>query len=57
MVPSRSLSVFRTIVRRKEVAMFTLLILAAFYGGYRAVRAAARSLRALPRCNEDMIFY
>lgn len=37
--------------------MFTLLILAAVYGGYRAVRAALESLRALPRSNEDMIFY
>jgi hypothetical protein len=37
--------------------MFTLLILAAVYGGYRAVRAVLDSLRALPRCNEDMIFY
>ena len=52
-----SLLIFRTIVRRKEVAMFTLLILAAWYGGYRAVRAALDSLQALPRCNEDMIFY
>jgi hypothetical protein len=52
----RSLSVFSTIVRRKEIAMFTLLILAVVYGGYRAVRAV-NSLRALPRSNEDMIFY
>ena len=37
--------------------MFTLLLLAAVYGGYRAVRAAIQSLRALPRSNEDMIFY
>ena len=37
--------------------MLTLLILAAVYGGYRAVRAALESLRALPRSNEDMIFY
>ena len=37
--------------------MFTLLILAALYGGYRAVRAALESLRALPQRNEDMIFY
>jgi hypothetical protein len=53
----RSPSVFRTTVRRKEIAMFTLLILAAVYGGYRAIRAAVDSLRALPRSNEDMIFY
>jgi hypothetical protein len=37
--------------------MFTLLVIAALYGGYRAVRAALDSLRMLPRCNEDMIFY
>ena len=37
--------------------MFTLLILAALYGGYRAVRAALESLRAVPQRNEDMIFY
>src|SRR6185369_8638600 len=42
---------------KKGNAMFTLLILAAVYGGYRAVRVAFDSLRALPRCNEDMIFY
>ena len=53
----RSLPIFRTSVRRKESTMFTLLILAALYGGYRAVRAAVDSLRALPRRNEDMIFY
>lgn len=37
--------------------MLTILILAALYGGYRAVRAAVESLRSLPRRNEDMIFY
>ncbi len=37
--------------------MLTILLLAALYGGYRATRAALDSLRSLPRCNEDMIFY
>jgi hypothetical protein len=37
--------------------MFTLFVVAALYGGFRAVRAALDSLRALPRSNEDMIFY
>ena len=37
--------------------MFTILILAALYGGWRAVHAARESLRGLPRRNEDMIFY
>ncbi len=37
--------------------MLTILVLAALYGGYRASRAALGLLRALPRCNEDMIFY
>ena len=37
--------------------MFVLATLALAYGGYRAVRAALDSLRALPRSNEDMIFY
>jgi hypothetical protein len=37
--------------------MFTLLILATLYGGYRVTRAVLESLRALPRSNEDMIFY
>ncbi|MDB5873158.1 MAG: hypothetical protein JWQ07_2600 [Ramlibacter sp.] len=37
--------------------MFTVLIIAAAYGGWRAVRAAVESLRELPRSNEDMIFY
>ena len=49
--------IFRTDVRRKEPAMFTLLILAAAYGGWRVVRAALESLRALPRSNDDMIFF
>lgn len=37
--------------------MFTLLLIAAAYGGWRVVRAAFESLRSLPRTNEDMIFY
>jgi len=37
--------------------MLTVLILAAAYGGVRLVLTAARSLRGLPRRNEDMIFY
>ncbi len=37
--------------------MIALLVLAAAYGSYRAVRAALESLRALPQRNEDMIFY
>jgi hypothetical protein len=37
--------------------MFTLLLIAAVYGGWHAVRAALESLRGLPRNNEDMIFY
>jgi hypothetical protein len=37
--------------------MFTILILAALYGGYRVIRAALESLRALPQRNEDMVFY
>lgn len=37
--------------------MFTVLLIAALYGGWRVVSAAVESLRGLPRCNEDMIFY
>ena len=37
--------------------MTTVLILAAVYGGWRAVQAALASLRELPQRNEDMIFY
>jgi hypothetical protein len=37
--------------------MFTLLILVATYGAWRATRAALESLRGLPRDNNDMIFY
>jgi len=55
--PSFSLSIFRTNVRRKESTMFTILLIAAAYGGWRVVRAALESLRGLPRSNEDMIFY
>ena len=37
--------------------MFTVLLIAAAYGGWRVIRAAIESLRELPRTNEDMIFY
>jgi hypothetical protein len=37
--------------------MLIILTLAALYGGWRAVRAAVESLRALPQRNEDMVFY
>jgi hypothetical protein len=37
--------------------MLILLTLAAAFGGWRAGRAAHRSLRSLPRRNEDMVFY
>lgn len=37
--------------------MLTVFALAAAWGGWHAVRAALRSLRGLPRRNEDMIFY
>jgi len=37
--------------------MFTLLILAAAYGGWHVVRAALKSLWSLPRSNDDMIFF
>lgn len=49
--------VFRTIVRRKEIAVFTIFILATGYAGWRLARAALESLRGLPRSNDDMIFY
>lgn len=42
---------------KKGSTMLALLTLAAAYGGWRVLRAALRSLRALPRCNEDMIFF
>ncbi|MDF2462111.1 MAG: transcriptional regulator, TetR family-like protein [Ramlibacter sp.] len=42
---------------KKGTDMFTILLIAAVYGGWRAVRAALESLRGLPRNNEDMIFY
>lgn len=37
--------------------MFTILLIAAAYGGWRLVHAALESLRELPRTNDDMIFY
>jgi hypothetical protein len=43
--------------KKGNFIMIALLVLAALYGGYRAVRAAFESLRGLPRNNEDMIFY
>ena len=37
--------------------MMTLLALAAAYGAWRVARAAVRSLRELPRRNEDMVLF
>jgi len=37
--------------------MLTVLALAAAWGGVHALRVALRSLRSLPRRNEDMVFY
>jgi hypothetical protein len=37
--------------------MLMLLTLAAAYGAWRVVLAAADSLRNLPRRNEDMVFW
>lgn len=37
--------------------MLSLLAIAALWGGWRVTRAVRRSLRALPRRNEDMVFY
>lgn len=37
--------------------MLALLSLAALYGGWRVARALSDSLRALPRSNEDMVFF
>jgi uncharacterized protein YneF (UPF0154 family) len=34
-----------------------LLIVAVSYGAWRVARAIDSALRALPRSNEDMIFY
>ena len=37
--------------------MITLLLLAAVFGAWRALRSLLRATSALPRRNEDMIFY
>ena len=37
--------------------MLTVLILALAYGAVRTAIAAVRSLRELPRSNDDMVFY
>jgi len=42
---------------KKGPEMLTLLALAAAWGAWRGLRAAQRSLRSLPRRNEDMVFY
>lgn len=50
--------VFRTIVRRKDPIMLTLLLLAGLaWGGCRLAGAVLHTLRALPRCNQDMVFF
>ena len=55
-IPIRS-PIFRTIVRRKGFSMLSLLILALVYAGLRTLAFAIRSLRDVPRSNDDMIFY
>ena len=42
---------------KKGNSMLTLLALAALYGAGRLAYGAWRSLRALPRCNDDMVFF
>ena len=37
--------------------MLTILLVAAVWGGWKALQGARRSLRSLPRRNEDMVFY
>ena len=37
--------------------MLSILILAATFSAWRVTRAALRSLRELPRSNEDMVFF
>lgn len=37
--------------------MLILLALVAAYGGWRALRAALATLRALPRANDDLVFW
>lgn len=41
---------------KKGIAMVTILILSLLWGGWRVVGAAVRSLHALPRSNDDMVF-
>ncbi len=52
-----SVPIFRTHVRRKEIAMFTIFTIAAAYAGWRLTRATLESLRGVPRSNDDMIFF
>jgi hypothetical protein len=37
--------------------MYSVLILAAVYGGWRALRAAMRAWSVVPRSNDDLIFF
>ena len=37
--------------------MLILLVLATAWGGWRIGRAAVRSLRQLPRCNDDFVYW
>jgi hypothetical protein len=48
---------FRTPVRRKDTVMLSLLVIAALWAGWRTVGAARKSLRGLPRSNDDMVFF
>lgn len=37
--------------------MVTILILSLLWGGWRVAAAVVRSLRGLPRDNDDMVFF
>jgi hypothetical protein len=48
---------FRTIVRRKDRIMLTVLALAGLYAGWRIAAAALDAVRRLPHSNDDMVFF
>ena len=47
----------RQLIRNPGVAAAAILTLALGWGAYELVRAAIESVRALPRRNDDMVFW
>jgi hypothetical protein len=48
---------FARLCEERDLAMLSVLILAALYGGWRTLRSAMRAWHVVPRSNDDLIFF